>query len=122
VWWWPNKKSPYNNIYPSLCYYLTKGDYAHVDGKSLFYKREKSEKNINHILTGENNAIKESFSYWIRKFNLVMFSSKMIRKAGGIGISLYTFPSLFLHWFLFPSISQFKLAIASFFKNRIAAK
>jgi glycosyltransferase involved in cell wall biosynthesis len=122
IWHWPNKNTPYNNIYPSLCYYLTKGRYAHVSGDVLFYKRVKTGSNVNHILTGENNAIKESFSFWVRRFNLVMFSSKMILKASGIGFFVYAFPTLFLHWFIYPSFTQFKLAANSFFKNRVKLK
>lgn len=119
LWWWPNKKTPYNNIYPSLCYYLTKGRYAHVNEKVLFFKRVKGVAKANHVLTGENNAIKESFSFWIRKFNLITFSSKMIRKAGGVSFTIYIYPQLFWYWFICPSFMQFKLAVSSFFKNRV---
>lgn len=117
IWWWPNKKSPYNNIYPTLCFYLTKGDYLHIEGEPLFFKRIKTGKNIHHLLTGENEAIKESLAFWIRRFNLVIFSTRMIRKAGNIFLSIGLFPSLFYHWFLIPSIKQFNLAASSFFKK-----
>lgn len=122
IWWWPNKESPYNNIFPTLCYYLTKGNYSHLDGPPLFFKREKTGENVNHILTGKNNAIKESFSFWIRRFNLIIYSSQMIKKSGGIIICIYTFPVLFLYWFILPSLKQFRLATTSFFKNRIKQK
>lgn len=119
VWWEPNKNTPYNNIYPTLCYYLAKGDYVHVSNKALFFKRQKSTENTNHELTGENSAIKESFAYWIRRFNLVVFSSKMILKAGSFWLVLLLFPALFYYWFLIPSFQQFKLALCSFIKNRL---
>lgn len=119
VWWWPNRKSPYNNIFPTLCYYLTKGNYIHIDGKSLFSKREKTGSNINHVLTGESNAIKESLSFWIRKFNLVIFSAKLIRKASTFSFMISILPHLFYFWFVVPSISQFLLAVKSFYNNRI---
>ncbi|MFW5983162.1 MAG: glycosyltransferase family 2 protein [bacterium] len=118
VWWWPNKKSPYNNIYPTLCYYLAKGNYIHVKGLPLFYKRTKTGANVHHVLTGENNAIKESFAYWIRKFNLVCFSFQQIRRASSIFISISVSPALFYYWFMVPSWKQFLLAAGSFFKNR----
>lgn len=122
VWWWPNRKTPYNNIFPTLCYYLTKGNFAFVDKGVLFYKRVKTENKTNHLLVGENNAIKESFSFWMRKLNLVWFSNEMIRKAGGIWFSVRVFPHLFYFWFVVPSINQFWLAAGSFFRNRLSLK
>ncbi|MFQ3578619.1 MAG: glycosyltransferase family 2 protein [Bacteroidales bacterium] len=119
IWWWPNKNTPYNNIYPTLCYYLTKGDYAHVNGDALFFKRVKTGKNVHHKIPGQNNAIKESLAYWIRRFNLVIFSSQMILKASNIWLMLYIFPYLFYNWFIIPSINQFNLAFNAFIKKVI---
>lgn len=119
VWWWPNKSTPYNNIFPTLCYYLAKGDYVHVSGEPLFFKRVKTGQQVHHILTGENNAIKESFAYWVRRFNLVVFSSKLIKKAGNFGLACLIFPALLYYWFMAPSWEQFVLAIKAFFKNRV---
>jgi len=117
VWWWPNKKSPYNNIFPSLCFYLTKGNYTHIEGKTLFFKRIKTGKNVHHVLTGENNAIKESLAFWIRRFNLAVFSFKSVKKAAGFFYALNLFPFLFYYWFFIPSIKQFNLALNSFMKK-----
>jgi len=74
---------------------------------------------VHHVLTGENNAITESFAYWIRRFNLVVFSLKMIKKAGNIGLAGLIFPALLYYWFMAPSWAQFVLAIKAFFKNRV---
>ncbi|MBR4582176.1 MAG: glycosyltransferase family 2 protein [Bacteroidales bacterium] len=110
VWWWPNKKTPYNNIYPTLTYYLAKGDYVHVQDKPLFLKRVKTSKNTHHLLVGRGNGIGESFAYWIRKFNLVVFTTKQIRHSAGWWCSCRHFPLLFWKWFVVPSWEQFVLA------------
>lgn len=110
VWWWPNKKTPYNNIYPTLAYYLAKGDYVHVQDKPLFLKRVKTSQNTNHLLVGRGNGIGESFAYWIRKFNLVAFTTKQIRHSAGWLCSCRHFPLLFWKWFVVPSWEQFVLA------------
>jgi glycosyltransferase involved in cell wall biosynthesis len=118
VWWWINKKTPYNNIFPTLCYYLAKGDFV-LSPEKLFYKRVKTEINTNHLLVGKNNAIKESFAYWLRRFNLFCFSVKLIYKATDLKQALFLTPNLFYYWFVVPSWEQFLLACKSPFKNRI---
>ena len=119
VWCWPNSKTPYNNIYPTLCYYLSVGDYTHVYSEPLFFKRVKSGKNVHHIITGNNNAIKESFSFWIRKLNLSLFSAKEIYRAANLFVAIKVFPLLFWHWFIVPSFGQFSLACKSFWNHKI---
>lgn len=122
VWWWPNKKSAYNNIYPTLCYYLAKGDYSHFKGEPLFYKREKTNENTHHEISGEGNAFKETLSYIIRRFNLVMFSSKLIYRGSSFGVVVRSFGNLFYYWFVKSSLVQLKLAGSSFWKNRVLRK
>lgn len=118
VWWWLNKKTPYNNIFPTLCYYLAKGNFV-LSHEKLFYKRVKTEINTNHLLVGKNNAIKESFAYWLRKFNLFCFSLKSVYKASSLQLALSLTPNLFYYWFVVPSWQQFLLASKSFFTNRL---
>lgn len=117
VWWWPNKKTPYNNIYPTLAYYLAKGDYSHIYGKPLFLKRVKSSANTNHLLVGSGHGLRESFAFWIRKFNLVVFTSRQLRRASGFGCSLKHLPALLWYWFVMPSWQQFVLAFKAMIKK-----
>lgn len=114
VWWWPNKKTPYNNIYPTLLYYLAKGDFALCSNQVLFYKRVKSEKKTNHLLTGKNNAIKESLAFWIRRLNLVCFSFTQVKSAVNYRLALLLIPDLLYYWFFIPSWDQFVLVCRSF--------
>lgn len=113
IWWWPNKKTPFNNIYPTLCYYLAQGDFAFYDKEVLFFKREKTEKNSNHILTGKGSSIKETIAYIIRRFNLVTFSTKLIRKSSGPAVAIILYFPLLFHWFLKSSLQQLKLPLKS---------
>lgn len=117
IWWWPNSKTPYNNIFPTLCFYLAKGDFAYQKAKPMFFKRVKTENKTNHLLVGKNNAIKESLAYWIRKLNLVCFSLKMIFKASNFVFAVRLTPLLFYNWFLVPSTIQFKLAFTAFYRK-----
>lgn len=122
TWWWPNRKTPYNNIYPTMCFYLAKGNYLETNGKPLFFKRIKSEGKTNHKLVGQGNAFYETFAYTIRRFNLVTFSSREIRKAHSFGLMLRIYPTLWYRWFLVSSFQQFRLAFYSFFRNRVFRK
>ncbi|MBA3706462.1 MAG: glycosyltransferase family 2 protein [Bacteroidetes bacterium] len=117
IWWWPNKKCPYNNIFPSLCFYLAKGNYIHNHGEPLFFKREKSQKFSNYSTPFSSNGLKDTLAFILRRFYLVCFSSKMITKGSGVSLALYFFPSLILHWFIIPSWQQFKLVIANLIKK-----
>ena len=118
VWWWPNRKTAYNNIYGSLCYYLANGQYVHFSEKPLFFKRVKSQDYVNHVIAGEGDAMKETASFIVRKFNLVCFSFNLICK-GNFFLAISTFPVLFVHWFVKPSFKQISLAGRSFYFNRI---
>lgn len=118
TWWWPNKKTPYNNIYPTLAYYLAKGNYVHVYDKPLFLKRVKTSQNTNHLLVGKGNGLQESLAFWIRKFNLVFFTVRQIRHAAGFICSCRFFPLLFWRWFVIPSWKQFLLAFKAMFGIR----
>jgi len=119
VWWWPNKKCPYNNIFPSLCFYLAKGNYIHNYGEPLFFKREKSKEYSNYRTPFSSNGLKDSFAFFLRRFYLVCFSTKMIIKGGGIFLALLFFPMLFIYWFVIPSLKQMKLLYNSFLRKII---
>lgn len=117
VWWWPNKSCPYNNIFPSLCFYLAKGNYTHTYGKSLFFKREKSQKFSNYSTPFSSNGLKETIAFILRRFYLVCFSSKMVSRASSIRLALYLFPGFLFYWFFIPSVKEIKLAFNSFYKK-----
>ncbi|SFT66562.1 Glycosyltransferase involved in cell wall bisynthesis [Lishizhenia tianjinensis] len=119
VWWWPNRKTPYNNIYPTLCFYLAQGNYKEYSEESLFYKRVKTEGRVNHKLIGEGNAFYETIAYVLRRFNLTVFSFREIRRAKNIGLAFRIFPLLIYNWFLLSSLQQINLAAKSFVKNRV---
>ncbi len=119
TWWWPNKNTPYNNIFPTLCFYLAKGNYLEYTEEPLFFKRVKTEKNTNHKLIGQGNAFKETAAYIIRRFNLITFSTKEIRKANSGLLALRIYPIIFYHWFFISSYQQIKLSLKSFIKNRL---
>ena len=113
VWWWPNQKTAYNNIFPTLCYYLVQGNFILYEKEVLFFKREKSLDNTNHLLTGSGNGLKEIVAFIIRRFNLITFSTRLIRQAGGAILALRIYVHLFNNWFIKSSFEQIMLAIKS---------
>ncbi len=117
VWWWPNRKTPYNNIYPPLCHYLAKGNYVEATNRPLFFKRIKLDDQINHSLTGSGNGFLETFAFIIRRFNLVTVASREIRKSGNVGLMLRIYPVLFYQWFLKSVGGQFALISSRLFKK-----
>ncbi|MEY3499564.1 MAG: putative glycosyltransferase EpsE [Bacteroidota bacterium] len=121
IWKWPNKKTAYNNIFPSLCFYLAKGQYLHIE-EPLFFKRVKTKNKVNHVLSGEGNAIIETFTYIMRRLNLVGYSSRLIFKAKGFVLFVSIYPTLFYYWFIKSSFKQIRLAGSSFVNNRIFRK
>lgn len=117
VWWWPNRKTPYNNIFPTLGYYLAKGDYVSNNKTTLFYKREKTEKHSNYSYSGKGNAIRETLAFTIRRFNLVLFTTWQIRRAGGVGLAFRMWFPLFYYWFLRSCVHQQKLLLKAFLRK-----
>lgn len=113
VWHWPNRKCAYNNIYPSLLFYLSKGNYVHVYDEPLFFKRVKSPANTHHQTTFQSNGILETFAFYIRRLNLIHFSIRMMRIAKSRSFALSFYPNLWWYWYAIPSIQQTKLLFKS---------
>lgn len=117
IWWWPNKKTPYNNIYPSLLYYLNRGKYLHHE-ETLFSKRVKQGNKINHVIGGQGNGIKELFSYYLRRFYLINYGFIQMLKSRTWYNAFLTYPFLFVKWFVFSSIEMtFNSLKSKFNKN-----
>ena len=103
TWWWINRGCAYNNIFPTLCYYLTKGEYQIYKDQVLWNNRIKSPANIHHKIPFSNNFILAYMAFALRKFNLVSFSIKSIIKAEkGIKTAILIFPRMFFSWFIIP--------------------
>ncbi len=108
VWWWPNKRCAYNNIFPTLCFYLSKGDIVYDESVVLFFKRMKKEELINHKLPYKENSLRETIAYGIRKFNLVCASFSMIKKGHSLKTGLSVLPLILSRWFIKPTYFKFK--------------
>lgn len=113
IWWWPNRKTPYNNIFPSLCFYLNRGRYLHIH-ENLFFKRVKTGSKVNHIISGSGNGYKELISYYLRRLYLTVYSAIQILKSPFFFNAFLVFPFMFVKWFVY---SSFKITIQSL-KNK----
>ena len=103
VWWWVNRKCAYNNIYPTLCFYLARGGYAIYDKRVLWFNRIKKAENINHKIPFTDSFIKCYAAFALRKFNLVWVSLASVIKADkGILTAIKVLPRMFFSWFMVP--------------------
>lgn len=103
VWWGINRKCAYNNIYPSLCFYLTKGDYIIYKKEPLWFNTVKLEKNINHKIPFSKYFILCYMAFAIRKINLIFYCLFLIIKAeNGLLTALRILPHIFFSWFIIP--------------------
>jgi len=103
TWWWVNRKCAYNNIYPTLCFYLAKGGYVIHKEKVLWFNRIKKEENINHKIPFTDSFIKCYSAFALRKFNLVCFSLASVIKADKeILTAVKVLPAMFFSWFIVP--------------------
>ncbi len=74
IWWSINKNTAYNNIYPTLFFYLSRGEYEFYEEEILWYNRLKSKENIKHSIPYKNNFYKAYFAFVLRRFNLALVS------------------------------------------------
>ncbi|HVU98933.1 MAG TPA: glycosyltransferase family A protein [Puia sp.] len=112
VWWWINKKCAYNNIYPTLCFYLAKGGYI-VNKEVMWYNRLKEEKNVNHKIPYHGHFLRGFLAFTLRKFNLVTVSAWQICRAqpDGFLTAAVVLPKMMYKWFLKASYGEFRMAV-----------
>jgi glycosyltransferase involved in cell wall biosynthesis len=121
VWWWINAKCAYNNIYPTLCYYLVKGDYVLTGNKPLWLNRMKEEVNVNHKIPYVYNFTRGYLAFCLRKFNLVTFSlGQVIRAEKGLKTFFCVLPRMTYSWFIIPSLFGFKSWFHRYRKKEIS--
>ena len=107
TWWWVNKKCAYNNIYPSLCFYLSKGDFVLVRSRPLWFNRLKKEENVNHKVPFNLSLLRGWLAFTLRRFNLVYVSLVQVyRGTKNASTSLKLAPLMFYKWFLHPSFQE----------------
>jgi len=80
IWWGINKTCAINNIYPSLFYYLSKGNYIAVEGEPLWFNRIKPPGFINHHIIYSKSYIKGFVAFALRKFNVYYKCNEAIIK------------------------------------------
>lgn len=97
VWWWVNRRCAYNNIYPSLYYYLASGNFILVDGPARWFNRLKDADKINHKVPFPKYFIRGYLAFMLRSFNLAFESLRSISMApSGWKTAIQSCPYLFL--------------------------
>ncbi len=107
VWRWINKKWAGNNIYPTLCYYLAKGDFVLAGDIPMLFKRVKGGKNVNHKFPYGYSFVRGYFAFVLWKLNLVTVSLHQIARAGEGWTAFRVVPSMFFRWVILPALNQF---------------
>lgn len=107
TWWWVNRKCAYNNIYPSLCFYLSKGDFTLVNSKPLWFNRLKRDENVNHKVPYNLSLLRGWFAFSLRRFNLVYISLVQVYRGSRSAVIPFKLaPVMFYRWFLYPSCQE----------------
>lgn len=120
VWWWVNRRRAYNNIFPTLCYYLAKGQYCFLDTtEPLFFKRIKLNYN-NHVTPYTNSYIKGLIAFTLWKINLLSSSLRSIfRGSRSIVLCMKIFPEMVWKWVMVPTKEAVFYKTKSLFKGEI---
>ena len=119
IWKWPNKNTPYNNIFPTLIYYLAKGPYIHIGGNPIFFKRVKEQKNINHQIIGGGHGLYAVFAYTARRINLVAFSVRQVHHAKNFLFAYFVMHWLVWYWAVIPICTMWTRSTLSFLKRKL---
>lgn len=121
VWWGVNRSRAYNNIFPTLAYYLTKGNYVHCGDQPLWFNRIKTERNINHKIPYGDSFLRGYFAFILWKINLVVVTLFSICKGGGrFKLIISVIGPLTRYWFLVPVINQLKSLLKRLFRRQIS--
>jgi len=121
IWWWINSKCAYNNIYPSLCFYLSKGNFKLCDSQPMWFNRLKQNHNVNHKIPYNNSFIRGLFAFVLRKFNLVIVSLKQIyRGSRNIYLPVRMAPLMLYKWFIYPSYVELKNRLKLYLSHKIS--
>jgi len=107
VWWWVNKGWAGNNIYPSLCYYLAKGDFVLAGDEPMLFKRVKNKVHVNHTFAYGNSFVRGYFAAVLWKFNLMAASVNQIARASTTWTAVRVLPSMLFRWVMWPAQNQF---------------
>lgn len=107
VWWWVNKGRAFNNIYPTICYYLAKGNYVLCGDNPLWLNRIKNPGHIHHKVPYPGSFVKGYGAFVLWKFNVVFNSLKQITKARNLYPAVLVSPKMMWEWFLKPSKDAF---------------
>jgi glycosyltransferase involved in cell wall biosynthesis len=119
VWWSVNRTRAYNNIYPTLCYYLSAGNYVLSKGAPLFRKRIKF-RNVNHRVPFPNSYVRGLVAFFLWKFNLVYFSLKQVYRGSHSWWNVIALtPEMIWNWFVRPSAQALTKMTSFLFKRRI---
>jgi glycosyltransferase involved in cell wall biosynthesis len=118
VWVWPNNKCPYNNIYPTLFYYLSVGDYKVISTKVLWFNLIKSDKRINHKIPFTSSFALCYAAYALRKINLVFKCiQSVLMVKGNRYLAFLLLPRLFFSWLIIPVFYDIPGKYKKFKKN-----
>ena len=110
-WPWPNRDQAYNNIFPSLCHYLVEGDYVHVSGAPLYFKRVKATEALRHNRRA-GSGVWELIRFTTRRFYLACYSFAAICRAGGVLLGARMLPRMFYRWFFATAGREWGAALA----------
>lgn len=103
VWWGVNRENAYNNIFPALCFYLSKGKFKLVGTEPMLLKRIKNPEHVHHKIPYEDTFVRGYLAFLLWKFNLVVVSLRQIHRAGHFGTAILAMPRMTWSWLGVPA-------------------
>lgn len=120
VWWGVNRNWAGNNIYPTLCFYLAKGNFVLAGDTPMLYKRLKEGANSPHTIPYPNSFVRGVFAYVLWKFNMVVASLNQITVARQGWTAARVAPEMFYRWMIVPAWEQLLSRGARLWRKKIS--
>jgi glycosyltransferase involved in cell wall biosynthesis len=120
VWWGVNKKRAYNNIYPTLFYYLSLGEHKYINGIPMWYNRLKNDGNINHKVPYATSFLKGFTAFCLWKFNVYVKCTESVLRSGNISaiLSLLIIIPFFICKYIKNVVGCLKNDLSALFKKQ----
>ncbi|MBX3087595.1 MAG: glycosyltransferase family 2 protein [Cryobacterium sp.] len=120
VWKGINRTNPYNNIYPTLCYYLSKGGFVLAGNEPLHFKRIKDRKNVHHKIPYSDSFIRGYIAFLLWKRDVVATSLGEISRADSRWTAVRVAPAMIVRWGIWPSMLRFAALCLKLVRRKIS--
>lgn len=120
VWRGVNRINSYNNIYPTLCYYLSRGNFVLAEGAPLHFKRIKNPENVHHKVPFSDSFVRGYVAFLSWKRDLIVASLAEIVSADEHWTAVRVAPAMIVRWGIWPSMLRFAALCLKLVRGKIS--